>query len=422
MNTLQNIIDLQKLLAHDNITLDSDNLEGILTERISEIMRRQEIIASFTCLPQPMKGKDNRFYFRPFKGDRTSFKGKTKEECIEKAVAYAKAKLERLTLSECLAKYIEYRKADLSSSTLHHYECDMKRFANELLDKPISSITSDELVLAFRNKVADESITLKAANNYKGVLRRVYIYAKDSLNQNTIDIEKALLEMNDTNKNLFTRKTQALLTEKPDDAYTPDEIKAFIAQCLQNADTVSLACLLLLYTGLRIGELIALHKDDIDLVKGTISVKRSIHKLPAGDKKWSQVEGLPKCSKIRVVVLPTEGIKLLTALLARAEALNPKSEYLFPSDGTKASTPFMNAYQVYRKLKAICKSMSIKTKSAHDLRRTYISLLDDYGVPASIRYMLVGHELEGINKHYVRNLSDISTIRKYLDNAFASVA
>lgn len=66
--------------------------------------------------------------------------------------------------------------------------------------------------------------------------------------------------------------------------------------------------------------------------------------------------------------------------------------------------------------------MSIKTKSAHDVRRTYISRLDDYGVPASIRYMLVGHELDGINKHYVRNLSDISTIRKYLDNAFASVA
>lgn len=176
--------------------------------------------------------------------------------------------------------------------------------------------------------------------------------------------------------------------------------------------------LIIRYISIRIGELIALHKDDIDLVKGTISVKRSIHKLPTGDKKWSQVEGLPKCSKIRVVVLPTEGIKLLTALLARAEALNN----LFPSDGTKASTPFMNAYQVYRKLKDICKSMSIKTKSAHDVRRTYISLLDDYSVPASIRYMLVGHELDGINKHHVRNLSDISTIRKYLDNAFASVA
>ena len=63
---------------------------------------------------------------------------------------------------------------------------------------------------------------------------------------------------------------------------------------------------LLLYTGLRVGELTALHWDEVDLEKATITVKYNLYRLD-GEYRLST----PKTkSSARVVALPPQAVKL----------------------------------------------------------------------------------------------------------------
>lgn len=412
------IMFIQQQIA--DILVDNANANAL--ERISDMLTKQQIIKGFDNKPKQLSGKDKRWFLRPYNHDRTCFKAQTKDKVIEKALNWVLKQQTTLTLLDCLTAYIKFR-SDLSPATHHHWTCEFNRFASKLLNSPISSIKASDIVLCYRDALKDKNVPKKASNNFKGTLRSTLEYARDELNQKVLDIDKLFKELNRTNDLLFAPPKAVLLIEDYDDIYTKDEFKAVRDLIKQKPDLINLAILFIFYTGLRIGELLALHREDIDLEKGVVYVRRSIHKYPDKDNehKFIQAEGLPKKNKMRNVVLPTEGIKVAKALLERSKLTAPDSVYLLPSEGTKALTPHLTQFQIYRRLEELCKESNTITKSPHDIRRSYISYLDSAGVPMAVRYALVGHSLTGIDKNYLRNIKDVNQIRTMLDNVYQSL-
>lgn len=104
------------------------------------------------------------------------------------------------------------------------------------------------------------------------------------------------------------------LTEKPVECFTLAEQKQIEQAVLNGKKEKLYGILLCLYSGLRIGELMALQWSDVDVAKGVLTVSRSCH-----DGKGGLVIDEPKtASSRRVIPLPKQLLPILKGMKKRA--------------------------------------------------------------------------------------------------------
>lgn len=129
-----------------------------------------------------------------------------------------------------------------------------------------------------------------------------------------------------------------------------------------------LLCLLLLSTGLRIGEALALNKNDIDFENETINVNKNV--VYINNKRIMQ--DTPKTDAgNRIIPCPKE-------ICLRLKEI--ESDPLFPQSYNSVNKFFQR----------IAKELGIKV-SAHILRHTYSDRLEEAGVPPKVKQYLMGH-------------------------------
>ena len=86
---------------------------------------------------------------------------------------------------------------------------------------------------------------------------------------------------------------------------------------MSRVSTVNLGILLALYTGLRIGEVCGLRWEDYDSAEGTITVRRTVQRIPDNSGRTRLHVGTPKTqSSLRTIPLPLQLIRLLNKLKA----------------------------------------------------------------------------------------------------------
>jgi integrase len=177
----------------------------------------------------------------------------------------------------------------------------------------------------------------------------------------------------------------------PLDFYTPAQVELLARACEdpQDQEIIRVAA----FTGLRLGEQLALQWGDVDFAGQKISVRRA---MSAG------VEGAPKSWKAREVPLAPQAAEALERLRARGDFTGAK-EYVFcnvfgrPLDGSALR-------RRYRKAQAKAKLEPLRL---HDLRHTFGSLLAASGVDLVAIQSAMGH-------------SDLATTSRYLHARAAS--
>ncbi|MBR5329405.1 MAG: site-specific integrase [Firmicutes bacterium] len=131
------------------------------------------------------------------------------------------------------------------------------------------------------------------------------------------------------------------------------------------------------YTGIREGELLALTPADIDLEHLTIRINKSYHRL-----KGKDVISTPKTPKSKRVVTIPESLKLcLQDYMSRLYNIQP-NERLFPY--TKSF--------LYHELEYGCKASGVKKIRVHDIRHSHASLLVEMGFSPLLIAERLGHE------------------------------
>lgn len=132
-----------------------------------------------------------------------------------------------------------------------------------------------------------------------------------------------------------------------------------------------------LRTGLRLGELLSLKWEDIDLVVGQIVVRRTL---------WNGQEGPPKGGKNRPVALSDQAVAVLKGQQA---ATRLKSAYVFCDRMGKGLTHSMLKDVVPG---TCAKAGLAKRLTTHSLRHTFASHLVMRGAALKAVQELLGHE------------------------------
>lgn len=175
------------------------------------------------------------------------------------------------------------------------------------------------------------------------------------------------------------------------------------------------AFLIELYMGLRIGEVLALKKENVNLMRNLIYINHTMTK----DEDGKIIIGdTPKTlSGIREVPIPKNIKNEIIEQLKLAEV--HKDNLLFVSNAGTYASP-VNANHV---LKRICKNLGIEDVTSHSLRHTFATRCIEAGMRAVALQRLMGHsnvsitlnvytsvfnkyknsELEKVNDYYMNN-------------------
>lgn len=166
------------------------------------------------------------------------------------------------------------------------------------------------------------------------------------------------------------------------EVFSDHEIALLAQKILEAPDITGLCILLVLNTGLRLGEICALRKSDIDYRSGFLRIERSAARVHDASGTHLVVQSPKSGSSVRLVAIPNDMLELLKATTQSIQ----RDNYLLTNTDTPME-PRTLQYR-YRKLLERC---GIRYRNFHALRHTYATRCMENGVDIKSLSELLGH-------------------------------
>ena len=165
--------------------------------------------------------------------------------------------------------------------------------------------------------------------------------------------------------------------------WTQEEFKIFLAAATDPMTNAAVETLF--YTGMRIGELLALTMNDIDFEKCTISISKTY----SHHNKEKQITSPKTPNSYRSITIPKFLRDHLKNFANRFYGINPDDRlFLFYPEWLR--------YQMV----TICKATEVKFIRIHDIRHSHVSMLIDLGFSPHLIAERIGDTVDMVNNVY----------------------
>lgn len=370
--------------------IENGMIDTALVQEKIEMQKREEILKK-----HPYKiWEDNNGIWHTYLPDNTKKrvhrKRKSKEEIEDVVIDFWKTQEENPTVEDVFNEWVEEKLAheDISKATYDRYKRQFEQCFETFGKRKMRTVTAGNVEDFILTTIHDCKLTQKGYSNLRTLLFGIFRYAKRN-NLISFSIKETISDM-EISKRRF-RKIEKVDEEQ---VFTVDELPQAIDYLEANQDIINLGLLLMFKTGLRVGELAALKKEDC--CGAVIHVHRTEISYGKGNETIYEVRDKPKTEAgIRDVVIPDNYVWILK----KVEKMNPFGQFLFERNGERVRT-----YVFRNRLKTVCKHIDIKAKSPHKVRKTYGTILIDSNVPESIVISQMGHtDIKTTKGHYYKN-------------------
>ncbi len=186
--------------------------------------------------------------------------------------------------------------------------------------------------------------------------------------------------------------------EKKIECFSSAEQKKMEQYIMDKGNPKLFGILLCLYTGLRIGELLALEWTDVDFAKGELRVNKACHDGKDANGVFGRITDTPKTvSSIRTIPIPKQLLPLL-----RETKRKSHSTYVV-SNGDKIIA--FRSYQ--RTFDRLLKRLNIPHRGFHSLRHTFATRALECGMDVKTLSEILGHKSPTVTlNRYVHSLME----------------
>lgn len=297
-----------------------------------------------------------------------------------------------MTTQTLLLEWLEkFQKEHIKARTYNRYQGLIEmHIVPALGDQDISSLSRREIQNFLINQKKDgnmrskETLSATSTNMMLSLLNLAFEYACD---------------MEYIKENPCIRIRRARADTKKVEAFSTDEQRAVEAEIAKSGDRRLHGIILCLYTGLRLGELIALTWSDIDFKLGTLKVTKTAYRAQNEYGIWNLCIDTPKTeSSERVIPLP----KYITDMLSQDRNV-AKTPYIV--ENKKAERMSIRSYQYL--FERLTEKAGVRKLNFHALRHTFATRALECGMDIKTLSELMGHKNASITlNRYAHSMMD----------------
>lgn len=213
-------------------------------------------------------------------------------------------------------------------------------------------------------------------------------------------------------KDLLTTIKLPPVSEKKIEIFETFEQQKIENYCLFSKPNY-IGIVLCLYTGIRIGELLALTWEDIDLENKIISINKSLSILKIKGSSSKHIDKPKTKSSVRIIPIPKQLIPFIKKIKKTSQ-----SKYLISTRNNEMVD--IRSYQ--RSFEAMQKRLNIKYRNFHSLRHTFATRALELGMDVKTLSEILGHNNATVTlNRYTHSLLEykkemINKLGKNIDN------